>query len=104
MKTRNESKSEEQEHIDDGDNMMVVTRGREWGQGMGVGRREVGRSKEGAISFCFYIRLLRGRKRGRTGRKFRESLQTHPPSGSHPKNLEWDFLDGAFVGAGLLKP
>jgi hypothetical protein len=34
-KTRNESESEEQEHIDDSDNMMQVTRGQEWGRGMG---------------------------------------------------------------------
>jgi hypothetical protein len=33
-----------------------------------------------------------------------EKSLTHPPSGSHPRNLERDFWDSAFVVAGSLKP
>ncbi len=38
------------------------------------------------------------------GRKIHNSSQTHPLSGSHPKSPDRDILDGAFVGAGSLKP
>jgi hypothetical protein len=55
--------------------------------------------EEGA-KIIFFIKKPSWRQEEGEGEK---SL-THPPSGSHPKNLEQDFWDSALVGAGSLKP